>query len=204
MKPIRRPTDELSDLELLLMARDEPVGSCRREAAAEFLVNRYHAKLIAYADRLLSGTTAYAGAEDIVNQVELELFTSRSVNPNVVAGLYARTRHRVIDALRRTPEQADDPLDVGAGTEPGAAHVVGARDDAYTVAVRNERFAGLIGAIDRLPPASREAIVNQHFLGMTRAEAARALRVTEDTERTQRHRALTELRALVAAEDPDY
>ncbi len=107
----------------------------------------------------------------------------------------ARNRRRRIDD-RRPPSQLEPLLE--AGFDPAA----GARSRPDAAADRRETRRELAGALLRLTPAVRDAIVLRHVDGLSVAETAEALGRPEGTIKAQVHRGLRELRMLLEAVEP--
>ena len=182
-----------ADRELVDAIRDRARDPFRADRAAELLDRRHRMPLTAFASRLLAGAGAQARAEDVVQQVLLEVVRGAKLGENVRAGLFVMTRGRAIDELRRGHAlPLGDELELPGGETP------------EQVVLRNERTATVVAGLSALTPASREAVLNQHFLGLSRRAAARRRRVTEATEATQRYRALVDLRAEVLARDEGF
>ena len=110
---------------------------------------------------------------------------------SIAVNLARNRRRRAED--RRPPGQLEPMLDAGfdvpidgrAGPEHGAA--------------RRETQRELAGALLRLTPAVRAAIVLRHIDGLSLAETSEALGRPEGTIKAQVHRGLRELRAQLEA-----
>ena len=108
----------------------------------------------------------------------------------------ARNRRRRLDD-RHPPGSLEPMLD--AGFDPPADR----RNAPESTAARRETKRELAGALLRLTPAVRAAIVLRHVDGLSVAEVAEALDRPEGTVKAQVHRGLRELRAVLdAAPDP--
>jgi RNA polymerase sigma factor (sigma-70 family) len=104
----------------------------------------------------------------------------------------ARNRRRRIED-RQPPGSLEPMLD--AGFDPPAS----GRDAPAPVADRHETQHQLATALLELTPAVRAAIVLRHVDGLSVAEVAEALNRPEGTVKSQIHRGLRELRAILAA-----
>ena len=100
------------------------------------------------------------------------------------AWLFGIARNAALDELRRRRRQtalAADPADISAaGQEEVAGH--------------GERRAVVLAALAGLEPRERELVALKYFAGLTNAEIAVVLRISESNAGTKLHRVLTKLR----------
>ena len=100
------------------------------------------------------------------------------------AWLFGIARNAALDELRRRARQTEltaEPADLDSlSTEEGAAH--------------SERRLAVSVALERLQPGERELIALKFFAGLTNAEIAQVLGLTESNAGTKLHRAMTKLR----------
>lgn len=104
------------------------------------------------------------------------------------AWLFAIVRHKAIDTLRRqrTRQQALERYRAGAGTGSGADGPDG-----------GPAAASLLRA---LPAAHREALTLTKILGLSTAEAAERLAISESALKVRVHRGVSRLRQLLDTE----
>lgn len=76
-----------------------------------------------------------------------------------------------------------------------AADTVAASDDPEADVLRAEMSGCILDYIARLPPHQRDAVAMHHFAGLTHAEIAAALEVTEGNARVILHRGMAALKA---------
>ncbi len=100
------------------------------------------------------------------------------------AWLFGIARNAALDELRRRGRQAEltaEPADLhGFATEEGAEH--------------SERRLAVSAALERLEPRERELIALKFFAGLSNAEIAQILGISESNAGTKLHRAMTKLR----------
>jgi len=100
------------------------------------------------------------------------------------AWLFGIARNAALDELRRRDRQAE------LTAEPVDLHSFGAE----AVAEHSERRLAVSTALERLAPRERELIALKFFAGLSNAEIARVLGVSESNAGTKLHRAMTKLR----------
>ncbi|HSV29602.1 MAG TPA: RNA polymerase sigma factor [Candidatus Omnitrophota bacterium] len=92
-----------------------------------------------------------------------------------------------------------------AGRQPrfsdldAAADIAAAENPEHDV-LKAEMSSCILGHIDRLPARQRDAVLMHHFAGLTHAEIAAALAVTEGNARVLLHRGLAALRRSLGQE----
>jgi RNA polymerase sigma factor (sigma-70 family) len=100
------------------------------------------------------------------------------------AWLFGIARNAALDELRRRGRQAElaaEPADLeSCGTDESAQH--------------SERRLAVSAALERLHPRERELIALKFFAGLSNAEIAQVLGVSESNAGTKLHRAMTKLR----------
>jgi RNA polymerase sigma factor (sigma-70 family) len=137
----------------------------------------------AYAAGLLRDRAA---AEDVTATAFERAFRKRSrFDPsrgNGRAWLFGIARNAALDELRRRSRQAElvsDPIDASSlDTEHSEHRLV------------------LIAALTRLDPRERELIALKFFAGLSNAEIAAVLAISESNAGTKLHRAVTKLREV--------
>ena len=100
------------------------------------------------------------------------------------AWLFGIARNAALDELRRRGRQAElaaDPIDE---SRPAAGDGV----------ERSELRVALAGALAELEPSERELVALKYFAGLSNAEIATVLGISESNAGTRLHRAMTKLR----------
>ncbi|MCR5199116.1 MAG: RNA polymerase sigma-70 factor [Prevotella sp.] len=147
----------------------------------QLLFRNYYRPLCLYALHYINNVD---DVEDVVQDCFVRLLEA-SVEPrNVRAWLYAAVRNRCIDLLRQSSHSVE-PLTVGQET---------ATDEEQQE--RSLREARLWEAIDALPARCREVFLLSKRDGLTYAQIAQRLRLSEKTVEHQVSKALKRLRAL--------
>jgi RNA polymerase sigma-70 factor (ECF subfamily) len=127
---------------------------------------RYEARLVAFARRLLGG--AHHDAEEVVQDAFVRALGALRANDREMAlkaWLYTIVRNRALDALRR-------PVRTTA-LEPHAGVLADATGDPHERAARAEELGALVAGLQRLPERQRTALV-LHELGGASHEAIAA------------------------------
>lgn len=170
-----------SDARLLSLTRD---GHPR---AFAILVERYRAELLGQAQRL----GANGNAEDVVQQTFLSAYSALTKGTEV--GHLRGWLHAILrNAATRTNAPIEAPLeDLDGCGEPLEAVVEG------RASVR-----AVICALEGLPSHQRQALLGSSLQGLSRAEVALSLGVSEGAVRQLVHRARRTLRGAVTAVTP--
>jgi RNA polymerase sigma-70 factor (sigma-E family) len=157
----------------------------RRGEFSEFATaRRAHYRRLAYA---LCGD--WHGADDIVQNAFARLYVAwPRVRRSGAEDAYVRRAitRAAIDESRRPWRRERSGLDgfdhpAGTGVDPGDRH-------------------DLVTALLRLPEMQRRAVVLRHWLGLSVAETARDLRISEGTVKSHTSRALERLHHLMTEE----
>ena len=147
----------------------------------QLLFRNYYRPLCLYALHYINNVD---DVEDVVQDCFVRLLEA-SVEPrNVRAWLYAAVRNRCIDLLRQSSHSV----------EPLAAGLEAAPDEEQQE--RSLREARLWEAIDALPARCREVFLLSKRDGLTYAQIAQRLGLSEKTVEHQVSKALKRLRAL--------
>jgi RNA polymerase sigma-70 factor (ECF subfamily) len=164
-----------------------PAAAVPSDADAEFeeLYRRSRDDVYAYVAGLLRDRSA---AEDVTAiAFERAYRKRRSYRPKRGtrrAWLFGIARNAALDELRRRQRQAT------LVAEPAAADT-GAPEQAAEVAIRR---AALHAAIAELAPRERELVALKFFAGLTNAEIATVIGVSETNAGTRLHRVIEKLR----------
>jgi RNA polymerase sigma factor (sigma-70 family) len=170
----------LSDPALLRMQSDERLAAHRGERAFALLVERHRPALVAFARRLGAG----GGAEDVVQQALLQAWAALRRGARVEhVGAWL---HRIVRnvALRGARGAAEAELPPG---------LVAARTTVEEVELR-QRVRELLGAIGRLPPRQRHALLRLAVDGCSSAQVGRELALEPNAVRQLAYRARLRLR----------
>jgi RNA polymerase sigma factor (sigma-70 family) len=139
----------------------------------------------AYAAGLLRDRAA---AEEVTATAFERAYRKRSrFNPNrgsARAWLFGIARNAALDELRRRKRHAElttEPIDVGAGIDPHESE-------------QREMRVALASALEKLEGAERELIALKFFAGLSNAEIAGVLGLSESNAGTKLHRIVNKLR----------
>jgi RNA polymerase sigma factor (sigma-70 family) len=170
-----------SDTRLLSLTRDG------HERAFAILVERYRAELLAQARRL----GANGSAEDVVQQTFLSAYSALTGGAEV--GHPRGWLHAILrNAATRTHAPVEAPLEeFDACGEPLEA-----------VAERRASARSVMSALEGLPSHQRQALLGSSLQGLSRAELASSLGVSEGAVRQLVHRARMALRGAATALTP--
>lgn len=168
-----------------------------RERAAHEIDRRYRRSL----RRFAGARVPEKDVEDIVQETLLVLVGARTERrpglTNLRAWLFAVAARKVVDYHRAG--RRESPLTSGADGDGPELGCVDSTADVPDIVEAREELATLIAGLHSLSPVNRTVIINQHFVGLSRREAAAARGATEGGERIQRSRANAALRAYVSA-----
>lgn len=179
----RKPARSRGVTEALLAAAAE--APSEGEIAFDRLYRSSRDDVYAYAAGLLRDSSA---AEEVTAVAFERAYRKRSrFDPGrgePRAWLFGIARNAALDELRRRGRQAElaaEPLDVsGRPAEDGVE--------------RSERRLALESALAALEPAERELVSLRFFAGLSNAEIANVLGISESNTGTRLHRAMTKLR----------
>ncbi|HEY5052377.1 MAG TPA: sigma-70 family RNA polymerase sigma factor [Solirubrobacterales bacterium] len=164
-----------------------PASEAPREADIVFdeLYRSSRDDVYSYAAGLLRDRTA---AEDVTAAAFERAYRKRSrFDPrrgNPRAWLFGIARNAALDELRRRGRQAElaiDPIDLSSATVASASE-------------ESERRLAVGAALETLDPRERELIALKFFAGLSNAEIARVLGVSESNAGTKLHRTVAKLR----------
>jgi RNA polymerase sigma-70 factor, ECF subfamily len=154
-----------SDEQLVNLVR---TGDDRAFAAIH---DRYEARLVAYARRLLGG--AHHDAEEVVQDAFVRALHALRADDREMAlkaWLHTIVRNRALDVLRRPVRTTD--------LEPHAAVLPDAGGDPHERLARAEELGALVAAMKRLPERQRTALVMHEVGGCSHRTIAERLNVT--------------------------
>jgi RNA polymerase sigma-70 factor (ECF subfamily) len=171
--------------------------------AFEILLARYRQPLFGFLFRYLGRRDK---ADDVFQDVFLEVIRARrQYRPHLrfSAWLFRIARNRAVDRLRRNGfrEMAslDDPLEAEeADGESRVSRVMGSGPNPEEAAADRELGAALEAAVGSLPAQQREVLWLKETSGLTLAEVARIVGVSENTVKSRLRYALEKIRAHLA------
>jgi RNA polymerase sigma-70 factor, ECF subfamily len=158
----------------------------------------YHARVIAYATRLLGPDEAADVAQDVFIKVGRSLDTLADAS-KLGPWIYAITLNTVRDTARkRTLPDRLAANGVTAGKQPGAEGKDGDLPDMRSrtpeeITERNEMVACYLGYVEKLPPTYYEVYVLSEFEGLSNEEIAGRLSLSLATVKIRLHRARARL-----------
>jgi RNA polymerase sigma-70 factor, ECF subfamily len=162
----------------------KPDASAQKSFSFDELYRESRDDVYGYAAGLLRDRSA---AEEVVSTAFERAYRKRGrFDPgrgSARAWLFGIVRNAALDELRRRRRHApltDEPLD-GAGGAAGGVE-------------RAELRLALRGALDALPSRDRELVALKFFAGLSNAEIARVLGISESNAGTKLHRVVTKLR----------
>ncbi|MBM3724638.1 MAG: RNA polymerase sigma factor [Acidobacteria bacterium] len=155
-----------------------------READFDALFRAHERAVLRTAYRVLGN---WADAEDVAQEafVRLHRQARHLEGPAVAAWLYRVTVNLCLDRVR-SPWRPAELVETPSG-EPGAE----------AESIRLDQQRRLMGALGKLAPRERAAIVLREIEGLTTAEVAAALGSSESTVRSQISKAMDKLAAIL-------
>ena len=173
---------EVPDEQLMLAYRG---GDVR---AFESLYARHRARLFRF---VLRSIKLRAVAEELYQEIWMRVIEARgSYAPTArfTTWLYTIAHNRLVDHWRRAavPLASLDDHDVPANTPDPARH-----------AEAREALARFAAALERLPPAQREAFLLHEEAGLTVAEIAAATASNEEAAKSRLRYAMAKLKAAI-------
>lgn len=166
------------------------------EDAFAHIVRRHERALRSYAARLLRGTGHDPAdvVQDVFIRAHAALTSGDQRELALRAWLYRLTRNRAIDMLRSPPA----PVSLSADDAPP---VPDRADDPVTLIARRARVAAIVRDLAQLPVPQREALLLRELEGLSHADVARELEVSEAASRKLVGRARENLSRAQAARD---
>jgi RNA polymerase sigma-70 factor (ECF subfamily) len=163
----------------------------------ETLIEQYHDEIFRYLWRMMYGagrSEADADAQDLTQEVFLRAFQAFGrlrPDSNHRAWLYKIATNQGYTALKRGRRYAsqNQSLEETLLHLPQDPHPLPEQQAAL-----NESVADLRGAIQRLPPQQRAAVVLRHLQGLSYSEIATALDCSQDSARANVYQGLRRLR----------
>ena len=144
-----------------------------------------------------------ADAEDILQDVWLELYAATDALEQAGAWLFRVARNRIIDRARRKKEEPLPAADDDGGRswlEENLPDPAAGPDAAYA---RSVLLGSIQAALQALPPEQREVFVAHEIEGLSFAEMSARWRVPQNTLLARKRYAVLALRARLRAEYGD-
>ena len=186
--PVREPPSaEQRALEVALLARVRDGDA----SALSDLYGRFGGPLYSLAYQVVHDATA---AEDVVQEVFMAVWRDAGrfdpAKGSPAGWLFALTRHKAIDLLRRETTARSRSVDVDLTLEPASEDV---EQEAW-LGIRRDRTLESLGALSDL---QREAVELAFFGGLTHVEVAERLGIPLGTAKTRIRSGLLRLRDLL-------
>ena len=170
------------------------------ETAFEVLLGRYRRPLFGFLVRYLGRSDK---AEDVFQEVFFEVIRGRKKyrpGHRFASWLYRIARNRAVDRIRRNGfremESLDDPLDAGDGEgETRAGRIAGSNPDPEAVVSGVQMKRVLDRALASLPAEQREVLWLKERSGLSLADVAKLLGVSENTVKSRLRYALDKIRS---------
>lgn len=204
------PTVALNDAALLRLVTE------RRAEGLTALYDRHAPALLALARRILGGAGAEGDAEDIVQEVFVNVWNNASrydaSRSSVSTWLVLVTRSRAIDRLRhrqvvdRVHEAAHRDLGGGGSAPVAGDGSVAGPGPAYTspegaeAVLTRERRERVRRELDNLPPEQRQVLEMAFYQGLSQAEIAAQADLPLGTVKTRTLLAMKKLRSALRSE----
>jgi RNA polymerase sigma-70 factor (family 1) len=160
------------------------------ENALAVIFKQYHSGLLYFAQQYIKN---YQAAEDIVTESFIAVWRKRKdfpSMPSLKSFLYKTVRNACIDQIRQDNRHAHLHKEIEYLAE---------RSEDYMNArvIKAELIQKLLYDIEQLPPMRREIFRMIYIEGFSTLETAAALRISVDTVRVQKARAIHTLRRKV-------
>ena len=168
-------------------------------ALFEILMRRYNQRLFRVARGIVRD---HGEAEDVLQQAYLNAYTH--LHQYGHRGSFAGwlTRIAVREAFAGHRRRAAAAVHEPAGWDGECAHIASASPDPEQATLSSELRRGLQASVDALDETYRAVFVLREVEGLTTAETAEALGLSEDVVKTRLHRARTKLRSALSREGP--
>jgi RNA polymerase sigma-70 factor, ECF subfamily len=161
-------------------------------ALFEILMRRYNQRIYRVARSIVKDE---AEAEDVMQQAYVNAYTHLDQFADRARFSTWLTRIAVYEALARLRRRRRvREVDLSSETEGTGAVLASKQPSPEQQALTGELRVVLEGAVDALPRTSRAAFVLREIEGLSTAEAAECLGVSEDVVKTRLHRARVLLR----------
>jgi RNA polymerase sigma-70 factor (ECF subfamily) len=154
--------------------------------AGKLLSDLYHPPLMRFCYRYLESQDE---AEDVVQDVFLRVLKNDALPENFRAWIYKIARNRCLDVIRKRNRRPD------AQALPPASRVDADLTGCLTRLVRREQRAHLRRTLAELPENQREVLHLRYAEGLSRAEIADVLDLSESLVKSRLYEGMVKLRA---------
>ncbi len=163
---------------------------------SRFLAQEY-SNLISYVKRNIES----ADAEDVVQDVALNLFTKADLNApieNLFAYVYRSLKNKIIDLQRKKKElRLDDFEDEQSGENLLLRNFADDPDEFADSAAEELKLEQLYECIDELRPDQQDIILATEIEGYTFEELSREWEIPMGTLLSRKHRAMAKLQTIM-------
>jgi RNA polymerase sigma-70 factor (ECF subfamily) len=160
--------------------------------AFDAIHHRYHAPLLAFARQTLGGR--HHDAEEVVQDAFVRALGALRETDREMAlrpWLYAITRNRALDELRRPQRTMSIAAEDLAVPDPGGSPP--------SIVARREAVAALVADLEDLPTRQRRALVMHELEDRSHSQIGRVLKVSRGASKALVHRARGSLHARRSA-----
>ncbi len=164
-------------------------------------LNKENRKLIGYINNYLDNRLADIEAEDVLQEVALNLYAKADISGevgNIAAYIYRAVRNKIIDLYRRKKYTVSMESFNNHKDENLLLNTVKAAEEEDPVVYHNESLQQkLLQAIEKLNPAERELLRKTEFEDYTFQELAAEWNIPIGTLLARKHRAMGKLRKML-------
>ena len=161
------------------------------ESGFDFFFRKYYPSLVIFCTRIIRSQPP---AEEIAGDCFIKLWDRHpafSSEAHIRSFLYAVARNRCIDWLRQQKLTRANETEMAAATEDTVANIL-------VHMVRAETYREIQEAVKTLPPRCRQIFTMLYFEGKNYKEIAEELKLSLDTIRVQKARALLLIRQKIS------
>jgi RNA polymerase sigma factor (sigma-70 family) len=173
-----------------------------RVALRNFFVNEYN-KLINYVRGYLSELSYSIDAEDIIQDVALNLYSKVDINApieNLAAYAYRSIKNRIIDIRRKSRENISIEDYSSKKNENILTETISVADEEENFYKDENVYKKMIEAMDKLKSQERDIIIETEFNGRPFNELSLEWNIPVGTLLARKHRALGKLQKILQNE----
>ncbi len=166
-----------------------------KAALKQFFTNEY-IKLINYVHSYLSGIYYGVDAEDIIQDVALNIFSRADINApveNLAAYIYTAVRNKIIDIQRKPRKSVSIENFNNKQNENVLMETISDVIDEEEFYKNKELQRKMVNAIEQLKPEEKAVIIETEFNGITFNELSEDWDIPVGTLLARKHRALGKL-----------
>ena len=166
-----------------------------KSAIKKFFINEYN-KLISYVHGYISEVYYGVDAEDIIQDVALNIYSKANINApieNLAGYVYRSLRNKIIDIQRKHRRSTSIENFNGTMNENILMETVSDTSEEEGFYENEEMHAKLIDAIEQLKPEEKAVIVETEFNNRTFKELSKGWDIPVGTLLARKHRALGKL-----------